>query len=376
MAKGAWIGIGDKARKIKKSWIGVDNKARKVKKMWIGIGGVAKLFFSSEGIDYYKTMTLGTPVYGNRGASSDKYAFLVGGGYNNGGVEYGLDTVEAYNASLTKTCPTGLTSGCIAFGMTGAGSSVVIAGGISYYGLRWYAYRYNDSLTKTTMEMGYSPANPSATCAGSYVLVAGGDNNTSPKTYFDTVVAISSSNTVSYANNMVYTNTRQAAEHVGGYALFTGGSVNRSVVVVYNSSLTASSGTELSEPKYSHGASYVGDRKYAVFAGGAGTTNSVTVDAFNSSLTKTMGESLSQKRFYMASAHLHGMAIFAGGVSSGERFDIVEAYDESLTKKILTPLTLARNNFAGASVGDFALFAGGATASVTYNDTIDVYQSN
>lgn len=47
MAKGAYIGIAGKARKIKKMYIGVGGKARKVKKAYIGIGGKARLFFSS-----------------------------------------------------------------------------------------------------------------------------------------------------------------------------------------------------------------------------------------------------------------------------------------------------------------------------------------
>lgn len=41
MAKGAYIGIAGKARKVKKMYIGVGGKARKVKKAYIGIGGKA-----------------------------------------------------------------------------------------------------------------------------------------------------------------------------------------------------------------------------------------------------------------------------------------------------------------------------------------------
>ena len=50
MAKGAYIGIADKARKVKNMYVGIDGKARKVKKAYIGVGGVAKLFFTS-GVD-------------------------------------------------------------------------------------------------------------------------------------------------------------------------------------------------------------------------------------------------------------------------------------------------------------------------------------
>ena len=53
MAKGAWIGVGGKARKIKNMYIGIDGKARKIKKAWIGVGGKARLFFSSDQVLTY-----------------------------------------------------------------------------------------------------------------------------------------------------------------------------------------------------------------------------------------------------------------------------------------------------------------------------------
>lgn len=48
MAKGIYVGVESKARKVKKFYIGVDGKARKVKKGYIGVNGVAKLFYSAE----------------------------------------------------------------------------------------------------------------------------------------------------------------------------------------------------------------------------------------------------------------------------------------------------------------------------------------
>jgi hypothetical protein len=46
MAKGGYIGVDDKARKIKKCYIGVDGVARKVKKAYIGVDGVARLIYT------------------------------------------------------------------------------------------------------------------------------------------------------------------------------------------------------------------------------------------------------------------------------------------------------------------------------------------
>lgn len=42
MAKGAYIGVDDKARAVEKSYIGVDGAARKIKSGYIGVNGVAR----------------------------------------------------------------------------------------------------------------------------------------------------------------------------------------------------------------------------------------------------------------------------------------------------------------------------------------------
>ena len=47
MAKKAYVGIEDKARKIKKGYVGHNAIARKIKKGYVGVDGVARQFFSS-----------------------------------------------------------------------------------------------------------------------------------------------------------------------------------------------------------------------------------------------------------------------------------------------------------------------------------------
>lgn len=47
MAKGAYIGVNNIARKIKKQYIGVNNVARKIKKVYIGVNNVARLFWTA-----------------------------------------------------------------------------------------------------------------------------------------------------------------------------------------------------------------------------------------------------------------------------------------------------------------------------------------
>lgn len=67
MAKGGYLGISSKAKKIKKIYIGVGGKAKKVKKAYIGVGGKAKLFYSSS-LDTNKMMVIANK--GNTGKAS------------------------------------------------------------------------------------------------------------------------------------------------------------------------------------------------------------------------------------------------------------------------------------------------------------------
>lgn len=44
----AYVGVGDKARKVKKIYVGVNGVARKVKKAYVGVNGVAKLVYRAD----------------------------------------------------------------------------------------------------------------------------------------------------------------------------------------------------------------------------------------------------------------------------------------------------------------------------------------
>ena len=47
MAKKAYIGVGDKARKVKKIYLGISGVARQMQKGYVGVNGVARLFFEN-----------------------------------------------------------------------------------------------------------------------------------------------------------------------------------------------------------------------------------------------------------------------------------------------------------------------------------------
>lgn len=50
MAKGGYVGVGGKARKLKKGYIGVGGIARKLKKGYIGVDGIARATYTAESV--------------------------------------------------------------------------------------------------------------------------------------------------------------------------------------------------------------------------------------------------------------------------------------------------------------------------------------
>lgn len=101
MAKGAYIGVGGKARKVKNLYIGVDGKARKVKKAYVGVGGKARLFYTSTLPP--TTIELWNGKYIYTGIADVCYAngyWVAVGNYNKGSGDSGL--MLAYTDDLSK----------------------------------------------------------------------------------------------------------------------------------------------------------------------------------------------------------------------------------------------------------------------------------
>lgn len=90
MAKGAYIGVNNVARKIKNGYIGVDNTARKIKKGYIGVSGVARQFFA--GGTPMSELAVGSSVYMN--VNGTQTEFLI--------VHQGLPS-SAYDSSCNGT---------------------------------------------------------------------------------------------------------------------------------------------------------------------------------------------------------------------------------------------------------------------------------
>ena len=98
MPKGAYVGVGGVAHKVKKIYTGVDNVAKQVKKGYVGVGGVARPFFSAEGLEYYGAIDpLSIARYYLAATTVGNYA-LFGGG--RGEAIDQNNTVDAYVDSV------------------------------------------------------------------------------------------------------------------------------------------------------------------------------------------------------------------------------------------------------------------------------------
>ena len=131
MAKGAYVGVDGKARKIKKGYVGVDNVARKVKKGYVGVGGVARPFFSAEGLEYYGAITpLSRGRYLLAATSVGRYALFGGGRYSSSDSSSSLSsTVDAYDESLTRSTPSALSKARYDLAAATVGGYALFGGG-------------------------------------------------------------------------------------------------------------------------------------------------------------------------------------------------------------------------------------------------------
>ncbi len=130
---------------------------------------------------------------------------------------------------------------------------------------------------------------------------------------------------------------------------------------------------------------------YALFAGGQGTSYSSgtigkygfydQVDAYNTSLSRSSATVLSVPRYYLASASNNGQAFFASGVKaygSGDKTTCTnaEAYDNSLTMKTLDSTNNDSQELASATVGNYVLFAGGYNDNGTRRNQVTAYSTS
>ena len=290
--------------------------------------------------------TLSQARYGLAATTVGDYA-LFGGGYN------GLDSavVDAYDTNLERTTATTLSEGRDFLAATTVGDYALFGGGVGS-GNFALVEAYDTDLEKTT-PLAFSVSRSGL--AATTVAPAGGP----------------------------------------GYALFGGGytfggasSYPSSWVYACDSSLTIITSLSLSEARGSLAATTVahaGGSGYALFGGGKGGGDVYyeLIDVYDSSLTRTTPTALSQARYHLAATTLaitedSVYALFGGGFYDADNSSsVVDVYDSSLTRIAPTALSAARGFLAATTLATtggsgYALFGGGGGVD-SYSSVVDVY---
>ena len=380
MAKRVYIGVGGVARKVRRGYIGVGNVARKIKKAYIGVGGVARPFWAGGEVAYYGTVTSLSSARSAMGSASAGSCALFAGGYASGPVA----TVSAYNSSLSRSLPTGLSQARYDLQGASAGGYAVFGGGCPGSNGSAVADAYSSDLSRTSVtSLSVARISLAAVSGKGMALFGGGsrhDGNNVTDAVYSAVEGYNESLTRSILTSLQAARRNLSGCAVGKYALFGGGhtagindnaNAASAVVDAYDTeTLTRTSAANLSTARsLAMGAS---NGKYGLFCGGgqyATITASVytTVDAYDENLTHSNPTALSAARnaFQGSCAASFGeTALIAGGAVNGSwgTSAVVDAYDAALTRKTLQSLSTARAT-QGAVAGEFALFGGGNTGS-------------
>lgn len=433
------------AKAVKKMYIGIGGVARKVKKVYMGVNGVAKMIYQAcvhtynsvvtqptciaQGYTTHTCTQCGDSHIDSYTAPNDNHAYvmltnseecsrcgfvkrrfgvasagqatnlssqrsgmstttvgnyaLFGGGANNrASTPTAVDTVDAYDSSLTKSTPTALSQARYSIGATTVGSYALFGGGYASSFVKTVD-AYNTSLTRSTpTQLLRARRDIAATSVGGYALFGGG--------YMITVApdvdVYNASLTHSLASDFSQARFESGATTIGNYALFAGGRHSSgsgsqyytATGDAYNSSLTRSSLTGLSYARSPIAASVGG---YALFAGGSNyDTRYATVDVYNTSLTRSLATELKYKPSQFAATTVGNYALFGGGIGytndgTYARFGNIDMYNASLTKQDTLALSDAKYDLSATSVGRYALFGGGRTGSTSSAllATVDAY---
>lgn len=336
MSKGIYVGVDNKARKVKKAFVGVDDVARKVKKGYIGVGGVARPFFSSEpGVSYYGTV--GVLNGGNTGVGTNL-------------PNYALFSVkhDPYEGGTSVPDPYAI------------------------------VYAYDPALASQFVEVDYEL--DAAASVGDYALFAPWFDGAFAidgieAEYRDTFV-LDKDMTQMAAPMFTYGLSSRASESNGKYAIFYGGDWGNgfsSSIEAFDGSLTKTSmrmsGYEDDDDGYA-GAASARNGKYAIFGGGEPAYDHRVV-AIDENLHQTLMsplEGYGESRWGVIAVTVGRYTLFIGGVAEYlggttdymyPLVDIIDIYDDCLMKLTLQALDVPRDSAGAAELNGIALIAGG-----------------
>ena len=391
MATGAYIGVSDKAAKIKKIYIGVGGKAAKVTKAYIGVGGKARLWWVSAppalslqslpSASRLNAGVQGTAVM-NRGTVFNNTAFLC----DNESTTTSF-YVATYNASLTRTPVVGSHAVGAKCYVTQCAKlpSYAILGGASKneLGTPFFAddrkIALNASSTQSLVEV--TPGTGvggAATQTTSYALFIGTQTHVYDAQYDDQVwsaegkiTAFNDSLTKTIVNAS-WVGAPRCAASFGDKAVFNQGSIDNALTVSQNNVVDTDQELLL----------FANAGRKMVFQtheGSSSPSSKVRFKLLTKSLTATVIYSDDNKPYMknMAGGATPNAAVFVGGgdnSTDGHAQTQVLAYDDAGTD---VSGTMALNysalgmQSAVLPLGDKVLFAGGSTiaAWVVNNDS-------
>ena len=330
MAKKAYVGVNNVARKVSKMYVGVGGIARKVKKAYVGVGGVARLFFQ-KGMDFNKIqITTRVPLDETASATNSNYV-LIGGGetrtQSSTSTQPNL-TVDAFDNNLTRTACTDL-SGMRSLRGGSSENYAMLASLNSNINI------YNNSLSKqtisTTLDQNGTP---------------GGDT----------------------LNHCVFETTNLSTQ--------------TSLCCIDKSTLSKTNTTGLEIPTgLTTDPSSCSRFKNSWYCFGWG---SIYVRSYNENLTRQANVSHAS---HTSAAGRMGVGttlnylICAGGQSSSINYASVFAMDENNTITSISSLNVAASNFSGCGNDEYCMFSNGSSGnsgnvSITTNNYVYAYSDN
>ncbi len=356
-----YVGVDDKARKVKKMYTGVDDVARQVKKAYIGVGGVARPFFSGDIevlFEYYGKITpLSEARFMSTVGNVGDYVLFAGGAFGLWG-EYGdiltTLTVDAYSSKLVRSTPSPLQRAS-----------------------EMYEGEFEGVYEQTSVRFG-----DYAVFWGGESIVYGSSEGEDYSYRSDWRAMGNAYDSKLLRHDLPENGTDDTNLPVGatagGYVIFCGGSVyhdsgtNSGEVFAYTENLSNVGVEALSIARTYMAASSVGD--YALFAGGTyywENTSYATVDAYDINLVHTLPTELSVARDCLKGAKVEGYCLFAGGYvtdeGDGGYSDVVDVYDSTLVRRQAPPLSESGEPTSLEYNGKAYFFNG---------DFIDVYDAN
>ena len=327
MAKGIYVGVDDKARKVKKVYVGVDSKARKVKKVYIGVNGIARQCFSAEKAVVYNG-TLASLPFTNKSHYEHQFTSGTDKMFIMGGLAYGDTSFNlccSYTKNFTRTDLNNLTEPVENAKGGFNGVLHISAGGAGYTYSVSSVTAYNESNVKSRLDDLYEGTyNHAGGRAGNYVVVGGGENGQG-NSYHKRVYAFSQTGVKTAPSDLSV-----------GREYLSGTSINGEMMV---------------------------------FAGGLQDTypyRSNVVDGYNANLVRTSVSTFTNRYENTASA-IKDFAIFVGGTSNqvaGQAcLNIIEVYNKSLVKVTTSSLSYNVESACGVSSQENTLLIGGYTVT-------------